>query len=278
MRWKEATWIAFDLETTGKYPLEAEICEMAAVKWCGGEIVDTFQTLIKPSMTMSEEVIAIHHISNEMVAEAPIISEKIMAFREFIDDGYLIAHHAPFDMGFLSWEFEKARLSKPHRPVYCSSLLSRNLIRGVPNHRLATLASHFKIDAGAAHRALDDAKTCLMVAFECFKHAGEDSTLDHLIQKQTRTLNWSAFSIETLMEREVYRCLIRATLDHREVHMIYQGGSRPGQNRRVFPLGLVRSPDGDYLVATEGDEVQTKRYMLDKITGVKMVRDGEFFD
>ena len=69
--WQDATFIAIDLETTGKYPLDAEICEMAAVKWKNGQIVEEYQTLIKPTYRMSDEVIAIHHISNEMVENAP---------------------------------------------------------------------------------------------------------------------------------------------------------------------------------------------------------------
>ena len=84
--WYDATWVAIDLETTGKYPLDAEICEMAAVKWRGGQIVDTFHSLIKPVHRMSDEVIAIHNITNEMVEGAPSLSEKLSEFRQFIDD------------------------------------------------------------------------------------------------------------------------------------------------------------------------------------------------
>src|SRR5262249_33181247 len=107
--WSQATFIAIDLETTGKYPLDAEICEMAAVKWQNGAVVDVFQSLIRPCTPMSQEVIAIHNITNEMVATAPLMAEKIFDFHRFIGDGFLLAHHAPFDLGFLSWEFERAR-------------------------------------------------------------------------------------------------------------------------------------------------------------------------
>ena len=103
--WPEATFIAIDLETTGKYPLDAEICEMAAVKWQGGRVVEEFQTLVKPTQRTSEEVIRIHNITNEMVENAPRIEEKIGEFHRFISSGYVLAHHAPFDLGFLAIEF-----------------------------------------------------------------------------------------------------------------------------------------------------------------------------
>ena len=75
----ELKLIAFDLETSGKYPVGFEICEMAAVKWHKGQVIETFESLIKPSKTMSEEVIAIHGITNEMVTDQASISEKISA-------------------------------------------------------------------------------------------------------------------------------------------------------------------------------------------------------
>lgn len=273
--WHQATFVAIDLETTGKYPLDAEICEMAAVKWSGGQIVDEFQTLIKPTLPMSTEVIAIHHITNEMVENSPVLDAKIHEFHKFIGNNIIIAHHAPFDLGFLAWEFEKRQMLLPNQQALCTSLLSRHLNANVPNHRLATLATHFKIDAGAAHRALDDAKTCLSVALRYFEQMGPEAKVSDILTIQTTQLPWSRFSIETLMERDHLRTLVRALRDRREVMMTYEAGSRPGQSRRVFPLGLVRNPEGDFLVATEGnkegDDVKPKRYFVDKISAASMI-------
>ncbi|MGE0529110.1 MAG: exonuclease domain-containing protein [Bdellovibrionales bacterium] len=270
--WSDSTFVAIDLETTGKYPMDAEICEMAAVKWRGGQVIGSFHSLIKPTHRMSEEVIAIHNISNEMVENSPAIGAKLSEFHDFIREGWLIAHHAPFDMGFLAWEFEKARLPFPERPGLCTSLLSRAINFDVPNHRLATLAAHFGIPAGAAHRALDDARTCLNVALRYFEKLGAEAKLSDILGIQVTPLPWERFSIEALTEREHFRTLVRALRDRREVHITYEGGSRPGQSRKVFPLGLVRQPESDFLVATEGnnegDEVKPKRYFLEKISTV----------
>jgi DNA polymerase-3 subunit epsilon len=273
--WVDATIIAIDLETTGKYPLDAEICEMAAVKWRGGQVIDTFQSLIKPVLLMSDDVIAIHHITNEMVSTAPALHEKLSEFHRFIDDGFVLAHHAPFDLGFLTWEFEKAGLPLPSRPAFCTSLLSRHLNANVANHRLATLAEHFGIDAGAAHRALDDAKTCLGVGLRYLETLGREAKMSDVQGIQTTELPWQRFSIESLTERSHYRALVRALRDKREVFITYDAGSRPGQSRKVFPLGLVRNPEADFLVATEGnkegDDTKPKRYFLEKISDCKPV-------
>lgn len=271
--WFEATFVAIDLETTGKYPLDAEVCEMAAIKWRGGQIIDTFQTLIKPNVRMSSEVIEIHNITNEMVEDAPRIQEKISDFHRFMADGHVIAHHAPFDLGFLAWEFEKSLLPLPGPRAFCTSLISRAMNFDVPNHRLATLAKHFQIEAGAAHRALDDANTCLQVALRYFEKLGHEASVSDIQSVQHIELPWTRFSIEVLTEREPFRVLVRALRDHREVVMVYEAGSRPGEPRKVYPMGLVRNPDGDFLVATEGnkegDDVKPKRYFLDKISAVR---------
>ncbi len=270
--WFETTFVAIDLETTGKYPLDAEICEMAAVKWRAGEIVGTYQTLLKPAVRMSDEVIAIHNITNEMVETAPLLQHKLAEFHEFIKDGFILAHHAPFDMGFLTWEFEKARMLLPDNPGFCTSLISRAINADVSNHRLATLAKHFGVEAGAAHRALDDAKTCLAVAMKYFEKLGREAKLSDIMGFQNTHLPWKRFSVDELTERDHFRAMVRALRDKREIILVYESGSRPGEPRKVFPMGLVRNPDGDYLVATEGnnegDDIRPKRYFLEHISAV----------
>lgn len=268
--WHQNTFIAFDLETTGKYPLDAEICEIAAVKWRNGEIVSTFQTLVKPTVPMSDFVISIHNITNEMVASAPPLSAVLKNFYDFIQDGYMIAHHAPFDMGFLAHEFEKANLVLPARPVFCSCLLARNIVPECENHRLVTLVKHFGVEAGQAHRALDDAKACLQVALKCFEKVGENARLTELFQLQGGDIPWSQFSIQALRSHAVYQKLVEALEKKVDLQIIYNGGSRPGVPRTVKPLGLVRSLDDDFLVATDGTDENPKRFFLKKITGAAL--------
>lgn len=270
--WTDATFVAIDLETTGKYPLDAEICEMAAVKWKNGQVIDTFQSLIKPTHQMGAECISIHNITNEMVENSPRIGEKLGEFHKFIQDDYIIAHHSPFDMGFLAWEFEKARLPLPANPVFCTSLFSQAVNYNTANHRLATLAEYFKIPAGQAHRAMDDAKTCLAVALKFFEKFGPEAKVQDLLNAQQTQLLWPRYSIEALMERDHFRVLVRSLVDRFEVTITYESGSRPGEPRKVFPMGLVRSLAGDFLVATEGnnpgDEIHPKRYFLQHISKV----------
>lgn len=264
--WPQGTFIAFDLETTGKYPLDAEICEIAAVKWQAGEIVDSFQTLVRPTRPMGEEVVKIHNITNEMVADAPVLSAVLGNFHRFIQDGFLIAHHAPFDLGFLAYEFEKAGMALPNRPVFCSCLLARHIVPESENHRLQTLVRFFGLQGGQAHRALDDAKSCLHVALKCFAKVGDDAKITDLLKQQSGDIPWSRFSIQSLRSHLVFQKVVEALDKKVELQITYSGGSRPGVPRTIKPIGLVRSLDDDFLVATDDSEQTPKRFFLNKIT------------
>lgn len=268
--WREATWVSFDTETSGQYPLTAEICEIAAVKWRGDQIVDVFQSLVATSKPMSDEVIAIHHITNEMLIGAPLMDSVIRKFHHFVGDSYLVAHHAPFDLGFLAPEFERARLAFPKNPVLCSSLLSRKAFPESHNHKLQTLIQFFDLPQGQAHRALDDAKACLEVALRVFERVGHDSTIEDLLKYQQASLRWGDYSVADIKGHPVYSELIKALETQSMVQIVYTGGSRPGQPRTVLPLGLVRNPKDDYLVAKEELDKIPKRYFLNKITAARL--------
>jgi DNA polymerase-3 subunit epsilon len=269
MNWRDLTLIAFDTETSGKYPLSAEICEIAAVKWRGGEIVETFETLIKPSRPMGAEVIAIHGITNEMVESAPAITERIGDFHRFISGAVVVAHHSPFDLGFVAHEFEKAKLPLPAEPALCSSLLSRKLFPESHNHRLQTLIQFFKLPQGTAHRALDDTKACLDVALRCLEKAGD--LLQRAFDAQGGAITWQRFSMRDIAAREAVRVLMDAIRDQRRVSMVYLSGSSPGSARIVQPEGLVRSLDGDFLVAYDEKDQRSKRFFVDKISEASVV-------
>src|SRR5262249_8323633 len=103
--WHEATFVGLDTETSGKYPFDAEICEIAAVKWRGGKIIENFQSLVAITRPMNPEAQSVHHISPEMLVGAPSAREAITKFQAFCEGSFLIAHHAPFDMGFIAYEF-----------------------------------------------------------------------------------------------------------------------------------------------------------------------------
>jgi DNA polymerase-3 subunit epsilon len=262
--WTEYTFVAFDTETSGAYPIGNEIIEFGAVKWQNGQEIGTYQTLLRPRELLTAFNMSIHGISNEMVAGAPLMPEKIREIFDFMGDAIPIAHHAPFDLGFVTVDFEANALPLPTGPALCSSLLARKLISGSENHKLQTLVKFLKIDGGAAHRALDDARSCLYVALECFRRLGDQATLADLIQSQGKNLLWTDYSL-LRWNNPIVKVLIEAIQQKKNVEMIYDKGAGKTEPRQVTPLGIVRNPDGDYMQAFCLRDQTAKRFYLGKI-------------
>lgn len=285
LSWRDVTWIAFDTETTGRYPVESEICEIAAVKWKAGSEIASFQSLVKPSKRMGQEVIRIHGITNEMVADAPSVGPVLQDFKKFIAGGTLLAHHAQFDLGFVAAQMEDCDIELPKELTICTSLLAQGNVPETLNHRLQTLVAHYGINPGQAHRALDDARACLQVALKIFERLGsglDDApmTVSMLAEKMLRRtaldlgpLHFDRFSLRALKINPSLKRFIEAARQQQIVEMVYSGGSRPGQPRNVLPIGIIRQLDGDALVASEiGEDAnslkQSKRYWVKDVTSI----------
>ncbi len=263
--WKELSFVAFDTETSGPYPLGNEIVEVGLVKWESGQEVASFDQLIKPQRPMGQEVIAIHGITNEMVEHSPPMEKVIGQVREFIGESVLVAHHAPFDLGFLVVDLEKYGLPLPSTMPLCSSLISRKVIKGTDNHKLQTLVKHLKINAGPAHRAESDARACLQVALHCFEMIGERATYQNLLKIQGKNLQWKSYSIRDLESNSDLKGLMEAIKNNQAVEFVYLSGSQKGKVRKAVPYGVVRNPDGDYLSALCLIDNKKKRFYLNAI-------------
>jgi DNA polymerase III subunit epsilon len=268
--WKDHTYVAFDTETSGAYPLGADVVEFGAVKWRNGEIIGEYQTLLKPREKMSDFIIGIHGITNEMVADAPTMDQKVSEIAEFLGSSVLMAHHAPFDLGFMAVEFEKYKQVLPTGDLLCTSLLSRKLIKESINHKLQTLIKTLKLPQGAAHRALDDAKACLQVGLECMRRVGDDATLEQISQHMGKQLQWNKYELLANPQPK-FKVLVEALLNKKDIDIVYEGGSIKGQSRRITPIGVVRNPDGDYVMAVCHIDRAQKRFYFDKISDLAIV-------
>lgn len=265
--WSEYPIVAFDTETSGPYPLESEIVELGAVKWHKGQIVGQFQTLLKPSKPMTQENMNIHGITNEMVADAPLMKDQIKAFWDFIQDSVLIAHHAPFDLGFMAIEIEKAGLPFPNNVHLCSSLISRALLH-TTNHKLQTLVKELELVGGDAHRAYDDAYACLQVFFKATEKL-DVASLQKLKAVQAKKLAWGDYSLSKGSEQ--IKSLADAIQKQKTIQIVYEGGQSKNKLRPITPKGIVRNPDGDYVHAECGLDNQRKRFYISKILDIELV-------
>ena len=114
---KDATYVVFDIETTGLSQTYDEIIEIAAHKVYQGGIVDTFEVFVNPGFSIPERIVEITHITDEMVADALSIKEVLPKFMDFCEGSILVAHNAMFDVGMIYKDIKKYQLSYPMLPV-----------------------------------------------------------------------------------------------------------------------------------------------------------------
>lgn len=158
----DAVFVVVDIETTGLSFDTDEIIEIGAVKLVDGNIVDTFNSLIKPSRPLPANITNLTGITNDMVFSAPSIEEVLPSFLDFLGDDIFVAHNADFDAGFIRRECRRHNLEFKNK-VLDTLALSKTLLTELKNHRLDTISKKFNINMGNHHRAVDDANTAAMI-------------------------------------------------------------------------------------------------------------------
>jgi DNA polymerase III subunit epsilon len=162
---RDVTFVVVDLETTGGSPDTCGITEIGAVRVRGGEVLGELQTLVDPGTPVPATIAALTGITTSMVRSAPSIAEVLPTFLAFAEGAVLVAHNAPFDIGFLRAAAHRHGHPWPApRVVDTVALARRALTRDeVPNNKLSTLAAFFRAGVTPIHRALDDARATVDV-------------------------------------------------------------------------------------------------------------------
>jgi len=159
-----ADYVVFDTETTGKDVNECDIVELAAVKVRQGKIVETFHTLLRPSVPISPGASAIHGYFDKDLIGQPTLAQIWPSFRAFVGDLVLIAHNGQrFDIPLI--ERLTASWNGTHGFAYFDTLPLARQLYPTGSLSLANLAVRFNIDTGRGHHALDDSR-CLVQVFE----------------------------------------------------------------------------------------------------------------
>ncbi len=199
---RDVTFVVFDLETTGTSPATSAITEIGAVKVRGGQVLGEFATLVDPGSGIPPFITVLTGITDAMVAAAPRIETVLPSFLEFAGDSVLVAHNAPFDLGFLRAACQLQGYPWPgFRSVDTAVLARRALTRDeVPNCKLSTLAAKFGANTTPNHRALDDARATVDVLHALFERVGsigvqsldELRTFTHQVSPQQRRKRYLA--------------------------------------------------------------------------------------
>jgi len=150
-----ATYVAFDLETTGLDPQSDAIIEIGAVKFTREGVVDQFATLVNPYRPIPERVQQLTGIRHEDVRDAPPLEAVAAELERFIEGCPLVGSNViGFDAPLLD-----ARGVRRGPEIFDTHDLATLLLPGLAEYGLAGLASHFEIEMPVHHRAPADAET-----------------------------------------------------------------------------------------------------------------------
>ena len=173
-------FVVLDLETSGSAPhLGAGITEIGAIRIKGGEVLDSFSTLVNPGHPIPSYITALTGIDDETVQGAPPISEVISSLIDFVggDETVFVAQNAPFDLSFVKAAAKSSSKIWPKQRIVDTAILARKVLdrEEAPNCKLGTLAQIFNAEIQPTHRALDDVKATISVLHGLFERlAGLD--------------------------------------------------------------------------------------------------------
>lgn len=265
-------FIAFDTETTGLSAAQGKIVEIAALKFdLTGNIIDEFSQLVNPGESIPEGAVAVHHITDEMVAAMPPISEILPLFLDFLgsDETILIAQNALFDIGFVNHEAINNDIKLPRNIILDQIDLTRKAFPGLPTYSLEKTCRRFNLIETQAHRAMADSILVMKLFFHCLEKFESD-------QEGLAVLNglyhYSFGGPMVVKTDEAMMATLNRALDSGSVlEIVYAGGSLKGRPRQIIPALLYNRDGVAYLTAKCLNSNSNKQFRLDRIRECRLV-------
>ena len=161
------TYTVIDIETTGLDSRFCEIIELSALRYSNGSLIDSFTTLVKPAEPIDDFITDLTGITNDLVSDAPAISDAIKNFYNFVGSDILVGYNVHFDINFIY-----DVLQDTHGLDFTNSFVdvmrfAKKLLPDLKNHKLETVADHYKVSS-PAHRSYADCETATLVIKLCF--------------------------------------------------------------------------------------------------------------
>src|SRR5579883_1023341 len=156
---KTAIRVALDLETTGLHVEQDAILEVAAIKFQGTEILDTFESFVSPGRSIPYRVQRLTGIKPELLTGAPPFNAIAHKLQTFLGDFPIVGHSIPFDVSFLRrWGLARAN------PLIDTFELATVLLPSLSSYNLGQVAQTLGIQVPLdRHRAMVDTALAMKV-------------------------------------------------------------------------------------------------------------------
>lgn len=154
-------YIAFDVETPNAKNDRMSACGITVME--NGKITDSYFSLINPQTYFSSFNSQLTGITPESVKNSPAFPEVWEDISDYLTNGIIIAHNAPFDMSVLGkcllhYGIDIGR----YLPYACTVQMGRRCFPNLSDHKLNTMCDHLDIELDH-HKADSDSYACAML-------------------------------------------------------------------------------------------------------------------
>lgn len=166
-RFLKTDFTVFDLETSGLDPVRDEILEVAAIKINGKDMLDRFESLVRPTRSIAPETERIHGLNEiYLLTNGRNLKDVLTEFVDFAGNSIVVGHNIrEFDWLFVLNNLKKVFRPLPQNKIIDTLELSRQLLR-LPRYTLGSVAANFGLDHQAAHRAMPDVEINVQIFIE----------------------------------------------------------------------------------------------------------------
>ena len=201
---KEATYVVFDVETTGLSAVHNDLIQIAASKMHKGNIIEQFDEFIDPGHPLSAFTTELTGITDNHVKGAKPLVQVLQEFQEFCQGTVLVAHNATFDVGFMNANYERHQLPTISQPVIDTLEFARNLYPEYKRHGLGPLTKRFGVALDHHHMANYDAEATGRLLFIFIKDVFDKHDLTNLEQLNTELVSEDSYKKSRVKHATLY--------------------------------------------------------------------------
>jgi DNA polymerase-3 subunit epsilon len=266
-RLTDISFLAFDTETTGLFPIMHRRVEVGAVRFqLDARELATFQTLINPEIPIPKDVQQVHGITDAMVRGKPAIDQILPQFIEFLGlpDTILLAHNARFDLSFLGMALTRLGIAFPLHSLFDTLSMARRLYPAWPNHSLEHVATWLNVANGTEHRALTDARLVKDVFLAMLQRAPTFRKISEFM-RVSQPLTFADAPVCAIEPPSGFEALSTAIAERCTITIIAAHGWQRPKPRVITPR-LVLEVHGVAYVIAHGHRSDAERtFQLDRI-------------
>jgi DNA polymerase-3 subunit epsilon len=266
------TFAVLDVETTG---LNADsghrICEIALLRFRGGKVLDTFESLINPQRSISPGASAVNRLTDWDVRDKPTFDQVAGQIRTMVEDAVLVAHNASFDLSFLAAEWRRLRWP-PRLGFTVDTLALARRVYAFRRNNLGEVARSLHVRIDREHRAMGDVWTTLRVFQTMLGDLNRKNVviLAQLLDKQGGNVLWPEQQTRALPP-----LLETALAENRRLWMRYRNQQGHISERWVEPLDVTDDGQALYLAAYCLSHGEQRTFRMDRILAMRLDGDGE---